>query len=154
MMRSMLMPISARPRGSRDRAHRRAGPAVEDDPVQDDHQDDGDPHTEHVDVADGNAEHGKLVAGRDGQRSEGARVGPEDELPAVLEQEAESDGRDQRVQLGRIAQRPVAEAFDQEARGPADGHRHQRDGDGAEPAGMRGLLGPPGGGVQPIIDPA
>src|SRR5256885_1221950 len=89
--------VHAHQRGDRrvpgDRAHGGADASVEDDALEHDHQHQTGEDGDQIDVPDGDAGDGRARAVR--KNAEGARVGAEEELPPIFEEEADSDGRDQ-----------------------------------------------------------
>ena len=126
MTTSVLMPMSDAATGLNDkRAHRHAHLRVQHDGVRPKSSSKRDAEDEHL-------------AGGDRQRRERApglgnldravgddlgkrlRVGAEDELAGVFEEERNADGGDEHGELRTVAQRPVAELFDDDADERAD----------------------------------
>ena len=109
----------------RDRAHGPAELRAVDDVLQQPHEDHSD--DQHDDLVVGRGHAAEVDEVLLDERGEELRIGAEDELAAVLEQERHADGRDQRRDARRVAQRPVGDALVEEAEQSADDHRPQHD---------------------------
>ena len=124
----------------RDGAHGLAGARLFDEEVQADHQRDGDDGREHLEQLDRLAANLEQHDARDDIR-EFELAAAEDQLNGDLQRHGNADGRDQRGNTGRVAQRLIGDLVHHDAQHNAEHNacqNCQRDGDGGVRLRQRG----------------